>query len=284
MGSKVGIYFQALRIKHYVKGVVILAPMLFILGELRLKDIVASTALFIGFSLITSSIYTFNDIRDAADDRNDPFVKMRPYANGLISFFEMVSLTLGSLFLGLIVFATLSLEADSRNMIFAYTFLYILINLSYSGLRLKRFKLLGMIMVGVGFPIRFLLGSTLLGINNLKFITFLIFLLSLLVIAGKRYYRGLNMGKSTDWERIFHSLIYLNILAYLAFVTYSILGEGKSSLLILTTPLLWAILQRFKAIVHNSKVVKDLSIVFLFDKYIIFYGAIFSLILLFCYS
>lgn len=78
-------YVKLLRVKHWIKNVLILLPLVFN-AELQkadlLKECVWGVALF---SVLASVIYIFNDIQDIESDKHHPVKCNRPIASGGIS-------------------------------------------------------------------------------------------------------------------------------------------------------------------------------------------------------
>jgi hypothetical protein len=67
------------------------------------------------------------------------------------------------------------------------TGIYLLINIIYSAFGLKRNRIMGISMVAIGFPIRFLLGTVILNLPTSYWAFVLLMLLALAMLSGKRY-------------------------------------------------------------------------------------------------
>ena len=77
--------YLLLRVKHYIKNILIFVPLIFS-GELfNEKYFYSAIWGFILFSLITSVVYIINDINDYEYDKINEAKKNRPIANGSIS-------------------------------------------------------------------------------------------------------------------------------------------------------------------------------------------------------
>ena len=75
-------YIKLLRVKHYIKNLLIFLPVFFG-GKLLNKHNLNSTLIgFIVFCLVSSLIYIMNDIGDIENDRNHPKKCTRPLASG----------------------------------------------------------------------------------------------------------------------------------------------------------------------------------------------------------
>ena len=82
------VYVRLLRVKHYLKNILILIP--FIFGH-KLYDVRSYPVLLSGFfvfSMICSVVYIINDLKDIELDRKHPVKCRRPLAAGQVSVKE----------------------------------------------------------------------------------------------------------------------------------------------------------------------------------------------------
>jgi 4-hydroxybenzoate polyprenyltransferase len=112
---------------------------------------------FIAFCLVSSAIYTLNDIVDLEQDRHHPKKSRRPLASGAVSISAafMLAALLGTLGLSLAYFA-----APTVLMIMLG---YALMNIAYS-LRFKHVVILDVFIIATGFMLRILAGTLGVGI------------------------------------------------------------------------------------------------------------------------
>ena len=78
-------YIKLLRVKHYIKNLLILVPMFFagmIFDENKMKEGILG---LICFCMISSAVYILNDLKDVDKDRKHPTKKNRPLASGRIN-------------------------------------------------------------------------------------------------------------------------------------------------------------------------------------------------------
>ena len=94
MDSKLKLWMNAGRVKHYLKGIVIFSVFFLDFSSISLSNILKVFILFLGFGFFTSVVYIINDLHDSDEDAIDNFVKTRPYASGLIARQTMVSLSI----------------------------------------------------------------------------------------------------------------------------------------------------------------------------------------------
>ena len=82
---KIKIYLKEMRVHHYIKNLLIFAP-LACSGQLfninKLTNVLFG---FLSFCFMCSAIYFINDIQDIEKDRNHPKKCNRPIASGKIS-------------------------------------------------------------------------------------------------------------------------------------------------------------------------------------------------------
>ena len=74
-----------MRIPHWMKNLLILLPMIFNQELGKIDLVLDMIGAFIAFSLMASSIYIINDIRDMEYDRQHEHKKNRPLASGAVS-------------------------------------------------------------------------------------------------------------------------------------------------------------------------------------------------------
>lgn len=79
-------YIKLMRIKHWVKNLLVLFPVIFSGMLFSRVDLLADSALgMAAFCLASSSVYIFNDLWDADRDKLHPVKKDRPIASGAAS-------------------------------------------------------------------------------------------------------------------------------------------------------------------------------------------------------
>jgi len=176
-------YIKLLRPKQWIKQILIFLPLITLINEISFLKIRNLILMVLSFSLVASFVYIINDIYDSNSDRLDAIKKSRPIASGKIDSKNgiMVGITL------LMVSFSILLFLPNRTWIFTLILVYISINILYSKFKLKNYRLLGILIVSIGFPIRFVIGTYILGLPFPYWGFTLISLLSLTMIAGKRY-------------------------------------------------------------------------------------------------
>ena len=91
-------YIKLLRVKHYIKNLLIFVPMFFGGVFFDFSKLTAGMVGFWCFSFISSAIYILNDLKDIEKDRKHPIKKNRPLASGQIK--PRVAIVIMSLCIG----------------------------------------------------------------------------------------------------------------------------------------------------------------------------------------
>jgi 4-hydroxybenzoate polyprenyltransferase len=143
---------RLLRPKQWVKNVFVCAGVFF--GG-RLNDMPLLTAMaltFVSFSLMSSSVYVFNDYLDRESDRQHPTKRTRPLASGAVT--PAQGFAAASVCFGLSL--TAAWFAEPRVLI--VILVYLGINTAYS-LSLKHQAVIDVFCIASGFMLRILAGT-----------------------------------------------------------------------------------------------------------------------------
>lgn len=179
--NKMRSIIRLLRPSHYLKNLFVFIPTFFGGALLSGSAVFHSTLGFVLFSIAASSIYVFNDLSDVEDDKKHPQKCKRPIASGEVSvkfagilcfLASFGSLVLTSVFLGKVPFLIL--------------LGYLLLNVAYT-LWLKRIALIDIFCVAAGFVLRVYFGAVIVDISISHWLVLMTFLLSMLLVLGKRY-------------------------------------------------------------------------------------------------
>ena len=138
---------------------------------------------FFALSFAASSIYCFNDICDVEVDKLHPKKCNRPVASGMIST-QMAYVVMAVSFTMSLVIVFLFGETARYSLMALITFYY-LMNIAYC-LRLKRYAIIDVIIISIGFELRIFAGGAVTGIWLSEWIIMMTFLLALFLAFGKR--------------------------------------------------------------------------------------------------
>lgn len=211
-------YLKLMRVKHYIKNLMIFIPLLFSGRLFETKLLLETIIGFIAFSLMASVIYIINDIKDVEKDKKHPIKKNRPIASGKISVKQAYMLVVILLIMIILIYCLSPINKISSLIILVYLF----VNISYS-YGLKNIPILDVVLLVIGFIIRIIYGAFLGGIevSNWLYLTILVF--SFFMGFGKRRNelkkndtKGREVLKNYNYEFL-DKIIYMFLTLFIAF-------------------------------------------------------------------
>lgn len=178
---------RAMRPRQWVKNVLVLAAPIAAGSLLEVPVLVNSLLAFVAFSLVSSSVYLINDIRDVEADRLHPRKRFRPIAAGELkpstaTALAVVCLAAG-LALGWYVAALLAVTLG----------VYWVLQVAYS-LLLKDQPIIDLAMIAAGFLLRAVAGGVASDITLSQWFLLVASFGSLFMVAGKRYSEIVVLG------------------------------------------------------------------------------------------
>lgn len=172
-------YLWLIRAQQWIKNFFLFIPAFFAGRLFEIPIIIALIPGFISFSLVASSIYIINDLRDLESDRKHPRKKNRPLPAGKVS--EKQGKIIGAI-CAVLGFA-IAFYCGLPFFLIAGT--YFLVNIAYS-FGLKHIGILDVMLVSSGFLLRVLAGGQVTDIPVSQWLTIMIFLLALFLSISKR--------------------------------------------------------------------------------------------------
>ncbi len=148
---------RLMRPYQWVKNVFVFTGLLFGHAWSDANLVVNAATVFAAFCLLSSAIYTFNDIVDIEQDKQHPKKCNRPLAAGLVSVPAALVLAV------LLGVTGLGLAYSVSTTVLVIFFGYALMNIAYS-LRLKHVVILDVFIIATGFMLRILAGTLGIGI------------------------------------------------------------------------------------------------------------------------
>lgn len=173
-------YIKLIRVEQWLKNVFIFAPMFFSLS-FNTHNIIQLVWAFFGFSFIASTVYIINDWKDIESDRIHPTKKNRPLAAGKIKTQHAFILLFILLITGIFIYAVVLKNITALGLVLTY----LCLNIAYC-FKLKQISIIDISIVSIGFVIRLFIGSSVTGIDLSYWIIIITFLLSMLLVIGKR--------------------------------------------------------------------------------------------------
>jgi len=213
-------FIQLLRPNQWIKNTFIFLPLFFSGQLLNFSLIESCFVAFFAFSFAASAIYCFNDIIDVKSDREHPTKSNRPIASGAIST-RWAYLIMG-ISLSVSVIIIMLFGNESKYIVLALILTYYLLNLAYT-LILKRFSILDVMIIAIGFVLRILVGGVATSVELSEWIIIMTFLLALLLAFAKRRDDVLiyeNTGVATRKHTNRYNIAFMNqILSVISAVT-----------------------------------------------------------------
>jgi len=205
---------SALRIEQWIKNCLIFMPY-FLVGTYNQNNLLQLIKIFFGFSLIVSSTYIVNDLKDIESDRNHPEKKHRAIASGYLNkkywgFISFILFLMGFL----VIFIT-------NSEVLIISGLYVCLTLSYS-FKFKYIKFVDLFIISILFVIRILLGGITAKLDISFYLLLFIFLKSLEIVSSKKLSILLNSNIGASKVKIFLANNYskrglLNLIYFASF-------------------------------------------------------------------
>jgi 4-hydroxybenzoate polyprenyltransferase len=151
------VLLRLMRPYQWVKNAFVFTGLLFGHAWSDANLVVNAVTVFAAFCLLSSAIYTLNDIVDIEQDKRHPKKRTRPLAAGLVSVPAALALAALLSVIGL----GLAYSVSLRVVIILVG--YALMNIAYS-LRLKHVVILDVFIIATGFMLRILSGTLGIGI------------------------------------------------------------------------------------------------------------------------
>jgi 4-hydroxybenzoate polyprenyltransferase len=172
-------YFELLRPHQWIKNVLIFAAIIFSHNLLKIPMLLNSLTGFSIFCMVSSCVYIINDIADREKDRQHPKKCRRPIARGTVSVRNAVLLLMMLLCISFIGAFTLEYRFG------LVISLYFIMNIAYS-FRLKHMPILDIMCIAIGFVLRTVSGSFIIGTDVSPWMLMCVFLLAMFLALHKR--------------------------------------------------------------------------------------------------
>ncbi len=168
---------------QWVKNVFVFMPLFFNGSMLDGAKVVDALWVFAAFCLISSSVYSINDARDAELDRRHPVKRHRPIASGKITPIQgyLIAAVLAASAVPVCLLSNIYHPAEVLGIICAY----MLMNLAYC-FGAKRIAVLDVVILSLGYVLRVCAGGVGTDIRLSVWIIVMTFLLALFLALAKR--------------------------------------------------------------------------------------------------
>lgn len=189
-------YIKLVRPHHWIKNVLVFAPLFFAGSFFERSMFIRGIWLFVAFSVLASAIYILNDIHDRKEDSMHPIKKNRPIASGRIGVFRAIIIMIGLLGIGSMI--SFSFPFETQMVLGGY----VLLNLLYSSW-LKHQPIVDIFMVAFMYVLRIYAGGTFFVIDLSVWIILCTFFLALFLVIAKRRSEFNALGESAS-RKVMH--------------------------------------------------------------------------------
>lgn len=273
-------YILVLRVKHWLKNVLCLIPLIFNLELFDKKILLKGIYGALLFSFVSSIVYIINDIKDIERDRHNEMKKNRPIANGDIPKNEAICI---AVFMGFVVIGC-NIYFWFPWISWRWLLLYFILNIAYS-FGLKNIPLVDVFILASGFLIRILYGGDLTGAGYSFYLCMTVMMISLYLGLGKRRNELQNSTEAKNEIRKvlkFYNKSFLDKNMYmcmgLAIMFYSLwcgasetIQKIGSNSLMWTVPIVIILAMKYSFNIENGKWADPIEVI-LNDKSIILVG------------
>ncbi len=186
---------RSFRPTQWIKNGIVLAGLIFSAKFTDPAMDLKAFAAFVGFCLLSSAVYLFNDVQDVEFDRIHPKKAKRPIASGKVS--TQLALTL-SVFLS-IAGVIISFGINSKLGTVATG--YLILNIFYSKI-LKRIVIIDVMTIAIGFVFRAAAGAYAVDVSISAWLLICTILLALFLGFTKRRYEVVLLDENATQHRL----------------------------------------------------------------------------------
>ena len=267
---------RLLRIKHYIKNILVLVPLAFMGNNIELASLTASLLGLVAFCLICSCIYIVNDAKDIEKDRLHPTKKNRPMASGAVSvklgiFFAVLCFIISC---GIVAYLIIFKNVGKASIV--WFLLYFVLNLLYS-FGLKNIPIIDIIILMSGFLIRILFGAVIADTFVSSWLYLTVMSGAFYFALGKRRNEILKISSSGQTRKVLavytHNFLdkFMYVSLAMANVFYALWAkEYPKKYMILTVPLVVVICMQYSLDVEGDSDGDPVEVVLKDKKLVVF--------------
>ncbi len=247
---------KTMRPKQWTKNIVVYAALVFDGKFLEPDLFFKTTALFVFFCLVSSSVYLLNDLVDREKDRAHPLKRHRPLASGALRPGHAIVALI--ILLGFSLPGAWLLDPIAGGIVVGY----FVMNVAYS-FWLKHLVILDVFTIAAGFVLRVAAGAAVVHVERFSpWLYVCITLLALIIALGKRRAELMALEEDAKNHRAILDEYNLNFLDHLislttgaTVVTYSLYTFSaqnlpENHLMMLTIPIVIYFLFRYLYLIH----------------------------------
>ena len=174
-------YLKLMRIKHYLKNLLIFVPLIFSMNFYSIENDIKTAIGFILFSLVCSMVYIINDLGDIEKDRKHPRKCKRPLASGAVTKKEAYILLV--VIALIVIIGNVLIKANIYSIIILLV--YLILNILYSKC-FKNIPIIDVVCLVIGFVLRVVYGASIIDVEVSNWLYLTIISLSFYLALGKR--------------------------------------------------------------------------------------------------
>jgi 4-hydroxybenzoate polyprenyltransferase len=245
-----------MRPKQWAKNVFLFGALVFDKKLFDLSAILKTSAAFVLFCLLSSSVYLINDLVDMERDRQHPTKRNRPLASGQLQPWVAVGAAIAFILISLA--AAFLLETQFGFVAASYIIIMVLYSFS-----LKNVVIVDVLTIAAGFVLRVVAGTVVFRVERFSpWLYVCMTALALLISVGKRRHEIILLAEGANNHRAILDEYnvrlldnMLNIATSTAIVAYSLYTFSApnlppNNLMMLTIPLVLYGLLRYLYLIH----------------------------------
>lgn len=171
--------WHTMRPKHWVKNVLIFAPMVFAMEATNAASLLKTFLAFVLFNGLVGAGYLFNDVLDRENDRLHKVKANRPIARDLLAPSTALSVSV-------LLFALSIALSFALNKSFGYVALAFALTQFFYSLVLKHIVIVDLFAVAAGYVLRVVAGGVVIPVEISNWLLICTMLLSLFIALSKR--------------------------------------------------------------------------------------------------
>lgn len=270
-------YIKLMRLKHCVKNILILLPLVFSGESFQYGKLLSSALGFLAFSFLASAVYILNDIQDVEKDRLHPKKKFRPIASGKVSEKQGKVLSV----VAMIGAITLNFLATTNYVSFIFLGIYLVMNIFYSK-GLKNVPLLDIVVLASGFLLRLIYGGIVTDIHISNWLYLTVITASFYMGLGKRRNELGKSGNQINTRKVlkYYNYAFLDKNMYMclgltnAFYALWVIGTQKE-VMIWTVPMVMVLGMKYSLNIERDSDGDPVEVI-LQDKVLWLLGILYS--------
>ena len=270
-------YIKLMRLKHCVKNILILLPLVFSGEFFQYGKLLSSALGFLAFSFLASAVYILNDIQDVEKDRLHPKKKFRPIASGKVSEKQGKVLSV----VAMIGAITLNFLATTKYVSFIFLGIYLVMNIFYSK-GLKNVPLLDIVVLASGFLLRLIYGGIVTDIHISNWLYLTVITASFYMGLGKRRNELGKSGNQINTRKVlkYYNYAFLDKNMYMclgltnAFYALWVIGTQKE-VMIWTVPMVMVLGMKYSLNIERDSDGDPVEVI-LQDKVLWLLGILYS--------